>query len=78
MILFLMTNVKCVAKIIVMRTNSITPNLEIESMLIHPGNGGIETINTKTKMKFTINNELILKELENLNTRQKWSKFYYR
>lgn len=30
-------------------------------------------------MKFTINsNELILKELENLNTRQKWSKFYYR
>ena len=26
MILFLMTNAKCVAKIIVMRTNSITPN----------------------------------------------------
>ena len=29
-------------------------------------------------MKFTINNELILKELENLNTRKKLSKFYYR
>jgi len=53
-------------------------NLEIESMLIHPRTWGIETINTKTKMKFTINSELILKELENLNTRQKWSKFYYR
>ena len=55
MILFLMTNAKCVAKIMVMSTNSITPNLKIESMLIHPTKQGYR--NNKNKNKNEIHNK---------------------
>ena len=51
----MMTNVKCVAKIMVMMTNSITPNLEIESMLIYPRTWGIETIKQKQNEKHEYN-----------------------